>query len=165
MLYSCISSSGFFVVSDIFSSVQSLSLVRLFATPWITACQASLSITNSRSSLRLAYTIIPSTNNGSFTLLPVVTSFTSTSCLIALLRIFRATVNRSGNSGHLRLVLEFRESDISSLIKMFSSVQLLSRVELFATPWIAACQASLSITNSRSSLRLTSTESWCHPAI
>ena len=34
-------------------SVQSLSRVRLFATPWITAHQASLSITNSRSSLRL----------------------------------------------------------------------------------------------------------------
>ena len=32
-----------------FSSVQSFSHVRLFATPWIAACQASLSITNSRS--------------------------------------------------------------------------------------------------------------------
>ena len=41
----------------------------------------------------------------------------------------------------------------------FSSVQSLSRVGLFSTPWIAACQASLSITNSRSSLRLTSIES------
>ena len=41
----------------------------------------------------------------------------------------------------------------------FSSVQLLTRVQLFATPWIAARQASLSITNSRSSLRLTSIES------
>ena len=41
----------------------------------------------------------------------------------------------------------------------FSSVQSLSRVRLFATPWIAACQASLSITNSRSPLRLTSIES------
>ena len=40
----------------------------------------------------------------------------------------------------------------------FSSVQLLSRVQLFVTPWIAAPQASLSITNSRSSLRLTSIE-------
>ena len=40
-----------------------------------------------------------------------------------------------------------------------SSVQLLSRVRLFATPWIAARQASLSITNSRSSHRLTSIES------
>ena len=41
----------------------------------------------------------------------------------------------------------------------FTSFQLLSRVQLFATPWIAAHQASLSITNSRSSLRLTSIES------
>ena len=40
----------------------------------------------------------------------------------------------------------------------FSSVQLLSRVRLFETPWITACHASLSITNSRSSLRLTSIE-------
>ena len=38
----------------------------------------------------------------------------------------------------------------------FSSVQLLSRVRLFATPWIAECQASLFITISWSSLRLTS---------
>ena len=41
----------------------------------------------------------------------------------------------------------------------FCSVQLLSRVRLFATPWIVACQASLSITNSWSSLKLTSIES------
>ena len=41
----------------------------------------------------------------------------------------------------------------------FSSVQSLSRVHLFATPWIAARQASLSITSSRSSLRLMSIES------
>ena len=40
-----------------------------------------------------------------------------------------------------------------------SSVQSLSHVRLFVTPWIAARQASLSITNSRSSLRLTSIES------
>ena len=55
----------------------------------------------------------------------------------------------------------------------FSSVQSLSRVWLFATPWISAHQASLSITNSRSSLRLTSIESvmpsshliLCHPLL
>ena len=41
----------------------------------------------------------------------------------------------------------------------FISVQSLSRVGLFETPWITACQASLSITNSQSSLRLTSIES------
>ena len=40
-----------------------------------------------------------------------------------------------------------------------SSVQSLSLVRLFATPWIAAHQDSLSISNSRSSLRLTSIES------
>ena len=53
----------------------------------------------------------------------------------------------------------------------FSSVQSLSRVRLFVTPWIAAHQASLSITNSRSSLKLMSIESvmpsshliLCHP--
>ena len=39
------------------------------------------------------------------------------------------------------------------------SVQLLSHVRLFATPWITAYQASLSITNSRSSLKLMSIES------
>jgi len=52
----------------------------------------------------------------------------------------------------------------SCLLSCYSSVQFrsdqsLSRVRLFATPWIAARQASLSITNSRSSLRLTSIES------
>ena len=55
----------------------------------------------------------------------------------------------------------------------FSSVQSLSRVRLFATPWVTACQASPSITNSRSSLRLTSVNSvmpsshliLCHPLL
>ena len=41
----------------------------------------------------------------------------------------------------------------------FSSVQSLSHVRLFATPWITTRQASLSIINSQSSLRLTSIES------
>ena len=41
---------------------------------------------------------------------------------------------------------------------MISSVQSLSRVRLFATPWIASCQASLSITNSRSLPKLMSIE-------
>ena len=56
---------------------------------------------------------------------------------------------------------------------MFSSVQSLSRIWLFATPWIAARQASLSITDSWSSLRLMSIESvmpsshfiLCHPLL
>ena len=45
----------------------------------------------------------------------------------------------------------------------FSSVQLLTPVWLFATPWTAACQASLSITNSQSLLKLMSIE-WVMPS-
>ena len=47
-----------------------------------------------------------------------------------------------------------------SLVKVqFSSVQSLTRVWVFVTPWIATCQASLSITNSQGSVKLTSIES------
>ena len=56
-------------------------------------------------------------------------------------------------------------SDCGNNVTRFSSVQSLSCVRLFATPWIAARQASLSITSPRSSLRLTSIESVVHPAI
>ena len=60
-----------------------------------------------------------------------------------------------------------------TFISQFSSVQSLSRVRLFATPRIAACHAFLSITNSQSSLRVTSIESMmpsshlilCHPLL
>ena len=56
---------------------------------------------------------------------------------------------------------------------VISSVQSLSRVQLFATPWTAACEASLSITNSQSLLKLVSIESvmpsnhliLCHPLL
>ena len=48
---------------------------------------------------------------------------------------------------------------LNIILLKIRSDQLLSRVRLFATPWIAARQASLSSTNSRSSLRLTSIES------
>ena len=55
----------------------------------------------------------------------------------------------------------------------FSSVQLLSHVQLFVTPWTTAHQASLSINNSQSSLKLMSIESvmpsnhviFCHPLL
>ena len=48
---------------------------------------------------------------------------------------------------------------ISQTSVQFSSVQSLSHVWLFTTPWTAACQASLSITNSQSLLKLTSIKS------
>ena len=62
----------------------------------------------------------------------------------------RSSQNRSTSASSALL---FAASD------QIRSDQLLSRVQLFATPWIAAYQASLSITNSWSSLRLTSIES------
>ena len=56
-----------------------------------------------------------------------------------------------------------QHKNIYSLTVSFSSVQFssvqFSHVRLFVTPWITACQASLSIANSRSSLRLLSIES------
>ena len=64
-------------------------------------------------------------------------------------------------------------SKINFRFIIFRSVQLLSRVQLFATLWIAACQASLSITNSQSLLKLMSMELvmpsnhliLCHPLL
>ena len=65
------------------------------------------------------------------------------------------------------------EHSFSSLAIFNSSVQLFSNVGLFATPWTTACQASLSITNSRSPPKPTSIVSvmpsnhliLCHPVI
>ena len=59
------------------------------------------------------------------------------------------------------------------IICLFSLVQSLSRVQFFATPWTTARQISLSITDSRSSTKLTSIESvmpsnqliLCHPLL
>ena len=56
---------------------------------------------------------------------------------------------------------------------VFSSVQLLSHIQVFATPWTAACQVSMSITNSHSLFKLVSIELampsnnliLCHPLL
>ena len=85
-------------------------------------------------------------------------------------------LNPSGLMCHLKPEFPywFCLNDLSvDVSRVFSSVQLLSRVRLFATPWTTARQASLSITNSRSSSKLTSTESvmpcnhliLCHPLL
>ena len=68
---------------------------------------------------------------------------------------------------------KLRDMEIKRLKSRFSWVQLLSRVRLFVTPWIAAHQASLSITNSRSLLKLMPIEVvmpssqliFCHPLL
>ena len=68
---------------------------------------------------------------------------------------------------------KFKSCPSTSWLTQFSSVQSLSCVRLFATPWTAACQASLSITNSWSSPKPMSIESvmpsshliLCHPLL
>ena len=60
---------------------------------------------------------------------------------------------------HLKYIYIGNKEAVSDTFVRIISVQLLSRVQLFATPWTAACQASLSITNSWSLLKLMSIES------
>ena len=84
------------------------------------------------------------------------------SCLLFLL-FMSVYVSQRSCSGNLFLTAHrslFKRGSVQ-----FSSVQSLSRVWLFATPWIAARQASLSITNSRSWLKLMSIESVMPSAI
>ena len=141
-----------------FSSVQSLSYVWLFATPWTAERQASLSITNSWSSPKFMSieSVMPSNHLIIcrpllllLSVFPSIRVFSNESALhIRWPKYWNFSFNMSPSSEHPGLI-SFQ----------FSSVQLLSHVRLFATPWIAARQASLSITNSRSSLRLMSIES------
>ena len=72
-----------------------------------------------------------------------------------------------------RVLLKISLGNPVSLSGQFSSVQTLSHIRLFATPWITAYQASLCITNSRSSLKFMSIKSvmphshliLCHPLL
>ena len=61
--------------------------------------------------------------------------------------------------------MENRTEKKNTSISSVQSFQSLSRVRLFATPWIAACQASLSITNSGVHSESRPSSQWCHLAI
>ena len=176
-----------------FSSVHSLSHIRLFATQWIAACKASLSITNSRSSLKLM--CIESVMPSSHLILccpllflppipPSIRVFSNESTLhMRWPKYWSFSLSISSSNKHPGLV-SFRMDWLDLLavqgthksldiLFQFSSVQSLSHVRLFATPWIAARQASLSITNSRSLPKLMFIESvmpsshliLCHPLL
>ena len=222
-----------------FSSVQLLSCFWFFLTPWTTAHQASLSITNCRSlpkpmSIEL---VMPSNNlilSRPLLLLPSIFpsirvfsnepalcirwpkywsfSFISPSnehpgliCfrmdwfdLLAVQGTLKSLLQHHRwkasilqhlaffivqlshpymTTGKTSIRWTFVDKVMSLLFNMlsvqFSSVQSLSHVRLFATPWTAAGQASLSITNSRSLLKLMSIESvmpssyliLCHPLL
>ena len=111
---------------------QSICHVQFFVTPWTTVCQASLSFTISWSLLKLMSIKLVMPSNHFIFCCPL------SSCL-----------QYFPGSGSFPM----------SQLFTFRSDQSLSRVRLFATPWIAARQASLSITNSRSSPRFMSIES------
>jgi len=80
--------------------------------------------------------------------------------------IFASQLSKVANYHIESLILWKDNWEIHSRVKerglqgsiQFSSFQSLSHVWLFAAPWTAACQASLSITNTRSLLKLTSIE-------
>ena len=65
-------------------------------------------------------------------------------------------------SPFIRLVLNFKDSLAKPVAVV---VQPLSWVQLFATPWTAACQASLSFSISQSLLNSCPLSWWCHPTI
>ena len=75
-------------------------------------------------------------------------------------QILGPPLNSFWNSG-----LETTSPDLYFSMGSFSSVQSLSRVRLFATPWTAARQASLSITDSGLYPNSCPLSVWCHPNI
>ena len=188
-------------------SVQLLSRVWLFATPWITARQASLSITNSQSSLKLMS--IESVMPSNYLILccpllllppipPSIRVFSNESTVrMRWPKYWSFSFSISPSNEHPGLIsfrmdwLDFLtvQGTLKSLLQHHSSkasilwhsasfivqlshlymttgktivliishsVQSLSCVQLFATLWTAAHQASLSITNSRNLLKLMS---------
>ena len=79
-------------------------------------------------------------------------------CLI-ILSIFMSWVLKSPTTSLDLYLSSVLLGFASCVLIVCHSVQLLSRIQLFATPWTAACLASLSITNSQSLLTLVSIES------
>ena len=87
--------------------------------------------------------------------------------------IIKKSRNKGRDRAYPPTLLVGMKIGMVTIEKSISSVQSLSCVQLFVTPWVAARQASLSITISRSSLRLMSIESvmpshhliLCHPIL
>ena len=85
--------------------------------------------------------------------------------------VWRATVHgvaksqtRLSDWTELKLLNGFKKACRTGFIQL-GSVQLLSRVQLFVTPWTAAGQTSLSITNSRAYSNSCPSSRWCQPTI
>ena len=109
------------------------------------------------------YSCIASVKNTSSSACIQLLNSTTPSSLYLGVNIIRNTLLSVGESSNIASLLCLRlfqqTRPVAKSSHQIRSDQSLSRVRLFVTPWIAACQASLSITNSRSSLRLMSNES------
>ena len=127
-------------------------------------------MTQNHESVLISSTILTIVYAGCYKASLSVEPFLSTSWLRYKRNKVETTANNSGEDDGLQVLYVFqafaKHAD-------FSSVQSLSRVRLFVTSWTAARQASLSITNSWSLLKLTSIESvmpsnhliLCHPLL
>ena len=161
---------------------SSVSHVQLFVNPWTAAYQASLSITNSWSLLKLMSieSVMPFNHLILYypplllpSIFPSIGVFSNESALrIRCPKYWSISLSISPSNEHPGLIsfrmdwLDFLavQGTLKSLLQhqssiQFSLVQSLSHVRLFATPWITARQASLSITNSRSPPKPMSIES------
>ena len=176
------------------SSVQLLICVRLFVTSWTVVCQASLSITSIHNMLKLMSIklVMPSSHLNLCRPLCLLPSFLPGSETYPKSWFFPSGGQSIGSSASATVLpmniqdwfilgltvsisLQFKglSGVFSNTRVQFSSVQSLSHVWLFATPWIAARQASLSITNSWSSPKPRPIESvmpsshliLCHPLL
>ena len=98
---------------------------------------------------------------------------TQVSCIAGGFGFFTIWATREAYSSCSEIITTIKPINILVTSTEFGSVQFLSCVQLFAAPWSAACQTSLSITNSWSLLRLTSIKSvipsnhliLCHPLL
>ena len=135
--------------------VQSLSCVQVFATPWTTACQASLSFTNSQSFLKLMSIELVMLSNHLFlcclllflpSFFPSIRVFSNESPLYIWWRGGQS-IGTSASASVLSVNIHRYTMNIQWTIQ-FSSVA--QSFPTLCDPWIAARQASLSITNSRS---------------
>ena len=137
-------------------SDQSFSHVRLFMTPWIAARQASLSITNSRSSLRLMSCIRLYICIRIYLRLYIFTAAAAAAAAKSLQScptLWDPTDGSPPGSpvpGILQArTLEWVAISFSKAGKWKVKVKSLSRVQLLATPWTAAYQAPPSMGFSR----------------
>ena len=130
-----------------FSSVELLNLVWLFATQWTAACQASPS--QNLLKLMSIESVMPSNH------LILCRPLLLQPSMFSSIRVFS---NESALCIRWPKYWSF-SFNISPSNESFQSVQSLSRVWLFATPWTTARQASLSFTNSQNLPKLMSIES------